>query len=170
MISHYDDGVVVFGPQLAIQAPEWLENPAHRAATVPKGMRWMPTTTFFQVLVDMKNAANVVPGVFAARGHDYRADLLPFFHATLGLDATPDQLAKVAAWLEKRELVRSTWMKTHKTADKSLAVSVLNRLMQEQRDAGNDTNDRLVQLVRSIAFEEYDATTGATAEGAAPPT
>ena len=169
MISHYDDGVVVFGPQLAIQAPEWLDNPAHRAATVPKGMRWMPTTTFFQVLVDMKNAANVVPGVFAARGHDYRADLLPFFHATLGLDATPDQLTRVAAWLEQRELVRSTWMSTHKTADKSLAVSVLNRLMQEQREAGNNTNDRLVQLVRSIAFEEYDAATGTPVEDPGPP-
>jgi hypothetical protein len=47
------------------------------------------------VLVDMKNAANVVPGVFAAKGHDYRADLLPFFHAVLGLDATRSQFA---AW------------------------------------------------------------------------
>ena len=52
----------------------------------------MPTTTFFQVLVDMKNSANVVPGVFAATGHDYRADLLPFFHAVLGFEATPEQL------------------------------------------------------------------------------
>ena len=85
MITHYDDGVGVFGPELAIQAPEWLGDTAERHPTVPKGMRWMPTTSFFQVLVDMKNAANVVPGVFAARGHDYRADLLPFFHRVLGL-------------------------------------------------------------------------------------
>ena len=68
-----------------IQAPEWLGPPETRQATVPKGMRWTPTTGFFQVLVDMKNAANVVPGVFAATGHDYRADLLPFFNAVLGL-------------------------------------------------------------------------------------
>ena len=65
----------------------------------------MPTTTFFQVLVDMKNAANVVPGVFAAKGHDYRADLLPFFHAVLGLTATPEQLDRIGAWLEAARAV-----------------------------------------------------------------
>ena len=92
MITHYDDGVGVFGPELAIQAPDWLCDTAERHPTVPKGMRWMPTTSFFQVLVDMKNAANVVPGAFAAKGHDYRADLLPFFHGVLGLKASPEQL------------------------------------------------------------------------------
>ena len=61
----------------------------------------------------MKNAANVVPGVFAATGHDYRADLLPFFNAVLGLDATPDQLASIGAWLEARESLQSQWMKAH---------------------------------------------------------
>ena len=37
----------------------------------------------------MKNSATVVPGQFDAKGHDYRADLLPFLHETLGFDATP---------------------------------------------------------------------------------
>ena len=97
MITHYNDGVGAFGPELLIQAPPWLGKPETRHATVPKGMRWTPTTGFFQVLVDMKNAANVVPGVFAATGHDYRADLLPFFNAVLGLEATPDQLASIGA-------------------------------------------------------------------------
>jgi uncharacterized membrane protein len=161
MITHYDDGVAVFGPSLAIQAPEWLRNTVPRPPTVPKGMRWMPTTTFFQVLVDMKNAANVVPGVFAAKGHDYRADLLPFFCATLGFTATPEQHERVAAWLEERELLRSNWMKQHKTADTSLAATVLDRLIQEERAAGRDTNDRVVELVRTIAFEEFDAGGGA---------
>ena len=114
MITHYDDGVGVFGPELAIQAPEWLGDPRTRHASVPKGMRWMPTTTFFQVLVDMKNAANVVPGVFAAKGHDYRADLLPFFHAVLGLQATTSSLTDTRR-LEERELFRSQWVKKHGT-------------------------------------------------------
>ena len=61
----------------------------------------------------MKNSANVVPGVFAAKGHDYRADLLPFFHAVLGLEATPEQLASIGAWLEARESLQSEWMKAH---------------------------------------------------------
>ncbi len=157
MITHYDDGVAVFGPSLAIQAPEWLGPPETRPAPVPKGMRWLPTTTFFQVLVDMKNAANVVPGAFAAKGHDYRADLLPFFHAVLGLKATPEQLEKIAAWLEKRELARSHWMKEHDVAGKSLAATVLTRLIDEERANGGTPDERLMQLVRSVAFEEFDA-------------
>ncbi len=163
MITHYDDGVGVFGPELMIQAPEWLGDPETRHASVPKGMRWMPSTTFFQVLVDMKNAANVVPGVFAARGHDYRADLLPFFHAVLGLEATPEQLASVRERLEERELFRSHWMKQHGAADKSLAASVLARLMEEERAAGRDPDERLLRVVREVAAEEFDASGGVVA-------
>ena len=88
------------GRSSLIQAPEWLGRPETRHATGAEGHALDADHRFFQVLVDMKNAANVVPGVFAAKGHDYRADLLPFFHAMLGFDATPDQLASIAAWLE----------------------------------------------------------------------
>jgi uncharacterized membrane protein len=160
MITHYDDGVGVFGPELAIQAPEWLGNPETRHPSIPKGMRWAPVTSFFQVLIDMKNAANVVPGVFAAKGHDYRADLLPFFHAVLGLDATPEQLASVAQRLADRELFRSDWMKRHGTVDKSLAAAVLARLIREEREAGRDTDERILGLVRAVALEEFDASAG----------
>jgi uncharacterized membrane protein len=162
MITHHDDGVGVFGPELAIQAPEWLGQPQTRHASIPKSMRWAPITSFFEVLVDMKNAANVVPGVFAAKGHDYRADLLPFFHSVLGLDATPSQLASVAKRLADRELFRSQWMKQHGTADTSLAAAVLARLMREEREAGRDADERLVELVRAVALEEFDASAGVT--------
>jgi uncharacterized membrane protein len=160
MITHYDDGVGVFGPELAIQAPEWLGDPETRHASVPKGMRWAPVTSFFQVLIDMKNAANVVPGVYAAKGHDYRADLLPFFHAVLGLKATPEQLASIAQRLADRELFRSEWVKKHGTADKSLAAAVLARLIREEREAGRDTDERLLALVRAVALDEFDASGG----------
>jgi len=162
MITHYDDGVGVFGPELAIQAPEWLGDPQTRPASVPKGMRWVPTTTFFQVLVDMKNAANVVPGVFAAKGHDYRADLLPFFHAVLGLKATPEQLADLGAWLEAREVFRANWVKAHGRADTSMAAAVLQRLMDEERAAGHETDTRIVQLIREVAANDFDASGGLT--------
>ncbi len=168
MITHNDDGVAVFGPELAVQAPEWLGAPETRPASVPRGMRWVPTTTFFQVLVDMKNAANVVPGVFAARGHDYRADLLPFFSRVLGFDTSPEQVERVGKWLEGRELLRTQWMKSHGSVERSLAASVLERLIQEQRAAGQDTNERLIELVRTIAFEEFGAGTGATGGGTNP--
>jgi uncharacterized membrane protein len=161
MITHYDDGVGLFGPELAIQAPEWLRDPQTRHESVPKGMRWMPTTTFFQVLVDMKNAANVVPGVFAAKGHDYRADLLPFFHAVLGLEATPEQLDAIEKHLVDRELIRSNWAKAHGTADTSLSATVLDRLIREERAAGSDRDSRLLELVRAVVTEEFGASGGA---------
>ena len=163
MITHNNDGVGAFGPELLIQAPEWLGTPHDRAATVPKGMRWTPTTGFFQVLVDMKNAANVVPGVFAATGHDYRADLLPFFNAVLGLDATPDQLASIGAWLEARESLQSQWMKAHGAVHKGLAATVLQRMMQEEREAGRDPDERMVEVFRAVAREEFGVTSGIAA-------
>jgi uncharacterized membrane protein len=157
MITHHDDGVAVFGPTLAIQAPEWLGPPEKRPVTVPRGMRWVPLTTFFQVLIDMKNSANVVPGVFMAKGHDYRADLLPFFHAVLGLPATPEQLERISVWLERRELVRSLWMKKHGKAGQSLSASVLERLISDERKAGREPNKRILDVLRAIANEEFDA-------------
>ena len=138
MITHHDDGVALFGPELAIQAPPWLGPPQTRPASVPKSMRWMPTTAFFQVLVDMKNSATVVPGKFAAKGHDYRADLLPFFHAALGFDATEQQLTDIAAYLEREELERSEWIKAHGAAGKSLAAAVIEQAMHDLHEQGLD--------------------------------
>jgi uncharacterized membrane protein len=155
MITHHDDGVACFGPQLAIQAPDWLGDPASRPSGVPKGMRWVPPNTFIQVLVDMKNSANVVPGVFEAKGHDYRADLLPFFHALPGLDATSEQLQRIGAALEHTELRRSRWVKAHGEAGKSLAAALAMRWIEQERAAGRDPNALLAQAVRSLA-EELD--------------
>jgi uncharacterized membrane protein len=168
MITHDNDGVGAFGPALAIQAPEWLGPPESRPPTVPKAMRWTPPTGFFQVLIDMKNAANVVPGVFAASGHDYRADLLPFFAALLGLPATPAQLERIGAWLEAREKLQSEWMKAHGAVDKSLAVTVLQRLMDEERAAGRDPDARLVELIRTVMHDEFGETPGIATSSSAP--
>jgi uncharacterized membrane protein len=163
MITHNDDGVALFGPQLAIQAPEWLGPTEERPVPVPRGMRWMPTVAFFQVLVDMKNSATVVPGQFDAKGHDYRADLLPFFHATLGFDASEQQLDRITAYLEFEELRRSRWIKAHGTTGKGLSAAVLERLIDEQREQGLDPDTRLVQVIRELAAEELGAGGGASA-------
>ena len=162
MITHHDDGVALFGPQLAVQAPEWLGPAEERPAEVPHGMRWMPSVAFFQVLVDMKNSATVVPGKFAAKGHDYRADLLPFFHATLGFAASDEQLARIKDYLEFEELRRTRWIQTHGATGKSLAVAVVERLLDEQRAQGLDPDTRLVQIVRELAAESLGAGGGAT--------
>lgn len=170
MITHHDDGVGLFGPELAIQAPDWLGPIDERPAQVPKAMRWMPSVTFFQVLVDMKNSATVVAGEFAAKGHDYRADLLPFFHATLGFEASEEQLGHINDYLEFEELRRSRWIQAHGATGKSLSAAVLERLLEEQRAQGNDPNARLVQIVRELAAEGLGAGGGATVpNGSGPP-
>jgi uncharacterized membrane protein len=160
MITHHDDGVALFGPELMIQAPPWLGPAVSRPPQVPKSMRWMPSTAFFQVLVDMKNSANVVPGTFAAKGHDYRADLLPFFNAALGFDASDAQLDAIATWLELEELQRSQWISEHGATGKSLAATVVERALNDLQEQGLDRDDHLAQIVRIIA-DEFGAGGGA---------
>jgi hypothetical protein len=50
-------------------------------------------TTFVQTLVDVKNAANVVPEQFEAKGHDDRADLARFIREVYALPASDHQRA-----------------------------------------------------------------------------
>ncbi len=168
MITHHDDGVAVFGPELMIQSPPWLGPPKTRPTHVPQAMRWVPTTTFFQVLVDMKNSANVVPGQFEAKGHDYRADLLPFFHATLGFDATAAQLDAIGAWLQQEELERSEWITAHGAAGKSLARAIIDAAVDDARASGLDPNERLAELVRGVAEDQFGAGGGASIPAAPP--
>jgi hypothetical protein len=61
-------------------------------------------TTFFQSLVDMKNAQTAGP--FGANQHDYRADLPRFLSDVYELSATEEQLARIEETLQVRETVR----------------------------------------------------------------
>jgi hypothetical protein len=54
----------------------------------------------------MKNAANVIPGQFEAKGHDYRADLARFVREVYRLEATDPQLGAVERALRAAELER----------------------------------------------------------------
>lgn len=99
MLTHGDDPIAYFGLDLLARRPAWLVNP--RPAGVPASMRWVPTLTFAQVAVDMKNAMDVVPGEFVARGHDYRADIARFVSAVYGLPAGPEQLGRIE-WALRR--------------------------------------------------------------------
>jgi uncharacterized membrane protein len=106
MITHDNDAVGHFGLDLLVRAPDWLGPAETRAATVPGAQQWRSPTTFVQTLVDMKNAANVVPGQFEAKGHDYRADLARFVREVYDLEATDEQLAAVEQALRAAELER----------------------------------------------------------------
>jgi uncharacterized membrane protein len=106
MITHHNDGVGLFGGDLAFQRPAWLREPELRPPEVPRWMRWVPLVTAIQTAVDMKNAMNVVPGVFVANGHDYRADLARFIRDIYDLPATDEQLERVEAALRQDEMDR----------------------------------------------------------------
>jgi uncharacterized membrane protein len=106
LLTHANDAVGHFGLDLLVRAPDWLGPAPTRAATVPAAQQWRSPTTFVQTLVDMKNAANVVPGEFEAKGHDYRADLARFVREVYALPASDDQLAAVEEALRTAELER----------------------------------------------------------------
>jgi uncharacterized membrane protein len=113
LLSHDNDGVTKFGPDLLWAPPDWLgpHRPRQEPSVdgrsprgIPPAMRWRPVTTFFQSLVDMKNAQ--APGSYRAWAHDYRSDLPRFLSDVYGVAATPAQLARVEEALRLREAVR----------------------------------------------------------------
>jgi uncharacterized membrane protein len=152
MITHYNDGVAKFGAALAVQAPEWLGDPESRPPTVPKSQRWIPITTFVQALIDTKNAARVVPGVFDADGHDYRGDLVPFFSALLGFDASAERQAKIVAALETEEARRTQWIKERGKVGESMAAVILDKV----RVQNSDVFDEAVRGVEQDFIEAFE--------------
>jgi uncharacterized membrane protein len=113
LLSHDNDGVTKFGLDLLWSPPDWLGphrpgvEPADDGASprgIPPAMRWRPITTFFQSLVDMKNAQE--PGSYRAWAHDYRSDLPRFLSDVYGVAATPPQLDRIEEALRLREAVR----------------------------------------------------------------
>lgn len=112
LLSHDNDGVTKFGPDLLTTAPGWLRPDRPKVEQVdgasPRGispnMRWRPITTFFQTLVDMKNAQ--LPGVYRAWAHDYRPDLPRFVSEVFDLPASAQQVADIESAVERRETLR----------------------------------------------------------------
>jgi len=117
LLSHDNDGVTKFGPSLINRRPDWLgperprvEEIAGRSPRgIPSSMRWRPITTFFQLLVDMKNAQ--LPGSYRAWAHDYRADLPDFIRDVFDLDCTDEQLEAIKKACYEREEFRETVFK-----------------------------------------------------------
>jgi uncharacterized membrane protein len=112
LLSHDNDGVTKFGADLLTTPPAWLgpdrppveEVDGVSPRGVPADLRWRPLTSFFQGLVDMKNAQQ--PGRFTAWAHDYRSDLTAFVSDVFDLPAAPAQLAAVEAAVRRRETER----------------------------------------------------------------
>ena len=110
LLSHHEDPITRFEPALAVQQPGWLGPAASRPPGVSPLTSWYPLTTFVLTLVDVKNAMNVTPGTFLARGHDYRADLARMVSEAYSLPVGDEELLAIehalrrreAAWAERR--------------------------------------------------------------------
>ncbi|MGB8022254.1 MAG: alpha/beta-hydrolase family protein [Candidatus Nanopelagicales bacterium] len=105
LVSHHDDPITRFGPDLAIRRPGWLDpDRSKRPPAIPPEMDWRPLTTFFVTAADVVSAITVVPGQFGSEGHDYREDLARFVSVAYDLPATAEQMERIEAALRRREL------------------------------------------------------------------
>jgi uncharacterized membrane protein len=116
ILSHDNDPIALFGPDLLVRRPEWLGS--ERGRGVPRSARWTPFTTFLQTAIDAANAMTVVPGDFRSTGHDYRADMARFVQHAYDLDATEEQMGAIEETLRRLERERAERIKSasHVTA------------------------------------------------------
>jgi len=130
LISHHEDPITKFGPELAIRQPGWLSDDlAARPEGIPPEMDWRPLTTFFVTVADVINSMTVIPGQFGADGHDYREDLARFVSTGYDLPCTPEELARIEQALRRRELViaESRLVADHVSSARSGAESTLTK-------------------------------------------
>lgn len=117
LLSHDNDGVTKFEANLITRRPSWLgpnrpkveEIPNRSPRGIPSSMRWRPVTTFFQTLIDMKNAQ--IPGSYRAWAHDYREDLPEFIRDVYNLDCSDEDLEKIKVACRQREEFREAIFK-----------------------------------------------------------
>ncbi len=107
LLNHDNDPVTKFTPKTFYEMPTWLKT-HDRGRNVDPQMRWLPGITFWQLLIDTKNAATVIPGEFFSTGHDYRADLAEFVRAAYRFDdVSPAQMEAIEARLRRSEITRA---------------------------------------------------------------
>lgn len=116
LLNHDNDPVTKFRPDIAYEMPPWLAT-TERGRNVEPNLRWLPGVSFWQLLVDTKNAATVIPGEFFSTGHDYRADLASFIRAAYGfVDVSDAQMAAIEERLRRSEVVRADKIAAGKVA------------------------------------------------------
>jgi len=114
LLSHHEDPITRFEPALIVQQPGWLDRAESRPPGISHRASWYPLTTFVLTLVDVKNAMNVTPGTFFARGHDYRADLARMVSEAYGLPVGDAELLAIEQALRRREAM---WAKRRLAAE-----------------------------------------------------
>src|SRR4029078_2391197 len=97
-----------FTPRLAVMRPSWLPTRRPNPPGVPESAMWMPYTTMLVVLIDIVNAIDFKPGVFVARGHDYRASLARMVAAAYRFEVGDGEMGRIERALRDRE-PRCVW-------------------------------------------------------------
>jgi uncharacterized membrane protein len=110
ILSHDNDPIARFGPDMLVRKPEWVGAEGLRG--VAPSIEWIPLVTFCQTALDAANAMVTVPGVFESFGHDYRADTARFVRDAYHLPSvTEEQMERIEAALRSLELERSERIK-----------------------------------------------------------
>ena len=103
LLENPEDPITKFTLRLAVMRPSWLPPGGPNPAGVPESAIWMPYTTMLVVLIDIVNAIDFKPGVFVARGHDYRASLARIVAAAYRFDVSDEELNRIEHALRDRE-------------------------------------------------------------------
>jgi uncharacterized membrane protein len=114
LLSHHEDPITRFELALAVQQPGWLGPAASRPPGISALASWYPLTTFVLTLLDVKNAMDVTPGRFTARGHDYRADLARMVSEAYALPVSDRELDAIELALRHRE---ASWARRRLVAE-----------------------------------------------------
>jgi uncharacterized membrane protein len=134
LLDNPEDPITKFTPRLAVMRPSWLPTKGPNPVGVPESSMWMPYTTMLVILVDIVNAIDFKPGVFVARGHDYRATLARMVAATYRFDASDAELDRIEHALRDRE---RTWAQ--------------RRMLAEQMARASEAVTRQVRTLSEIA-------------------
>jgi uncharacterized membrane protein len=136
ILSHDNDPIAVFGPDLLVQPPPWLAD-GQRGRGVPERMRWVPLVTFVQTAVDAANAMVSVPGQFGSFGHDYRADMVRFVRDAYQLpSASDEQVSRIEDVLRSLELERAERIKASKAEAAAAPPAPAQRAAGQAERAG----------------------------------
>jgi uncharacterized membrane protein len=155
LLTHHNDPMPKFWFPLAVQAPDWLGPAEAREPGVPPEVAWRPYTTFIITLIDVKNAMNVIPGQFVAKGHDYRKDLARFTSLAYGLPVDDVRLERMERALRRRELA---WAQRRLLADQSAQAEAKVREQLAKWGVPPEKVPALLSSGLAAETDEYAAT------------
>ncbi|MEO7235793.1 MAG: alpha/beta-hydrolase family protein [Lapillicoccus sp.] len=137
LLNNHEDPITKFTPRTAIMRPAWMPRRGPRPAGVPRAAMWMPYTSMLMGLVDVVNALDFVPGVFVARGHDYRATIPAMVSGVYQLPVGDDERLRIEHALRDRE---RTWAEKRVVAEEmARAAEVVSRTVRSWGEVSSPT-------------------------------